>query len=79
MTNLFSLIDLLGWLGTIGLFAFYFLIARQRVLLAYIFGNIAGLFWLTVGVLTPLPSLIIMESVIIILNCYGIYNWRKNK
>ena len=79
MTNLFSLIDVLGWVGTAGLFAFYYLIARQRVLLAYLFGNVAGLFWLLVGILTPLPSLILMESVIILLNCYGIYNWRRKK
>ena len=81
-TNLIWL-DILGWIGTIGLFAFYWLLGSKLVLPAYIFGTIGAAMWLVIGILThlgyaaELPSLVVMESVIIIMNIRGIYKWKK--
>jgi len=77
--GLFSAADVVGWFGTFGLFAFYFLIARKKVLLAYAFGTTASILWAVVGIMWNQPSLIFMEVVIIMMNIYGIYNWSKKK
>jgi len=82
-TNLIWL-DVLGWAGTIGLFLFYWLLGSKRVVMAYVFGIIGGAMWLTIGILThfgyaaELPSLVLMESVIIVMNIRGIIKWRKD-
>ncbi len=75
--------DALGWLGAAGLFAFYWLIGSKRVLLAYLFGTLGAAAWLVIGILTELgyaaelPSLIVMESVIIVMNVRGFLAWRR--
>jgi hypothetical protein len=77
--------DALGWLGAAGLFAFYWLIGSKRVLLAYLFGTLGAAAWLAIGILTELgyaaelPSLIVMESVIIVMNVRGFLAWRKGR
>lgn len=77
--------DALGWIGAAGLFAFYWLIGSKRVLEAYVFGTIGATAWLGVGILTEmgyaaeLPSLIVMEAVIIGMNIRGILAWRRSK
>ncbi len=77
--------DALGWLGAAGLFAFYWLIGSKRVLLAYLFGTLGAAAWLAIGILTELgyaaelPSLIVMESVIIVMNVRGFLAWRKGQ
>ncbi len=69
--------DILGWIGTLGLFAFYWQLAKGKVVNAYLFGIAAGVVWGAVGVLLSLPSLLFMETVIIFLNLHGIHAWRK--
>ena len=77
-------LSLCGWLGTLGLFLFYWLLGSGKVLSAYIYGTIGALGWLIVGIGTmyhyhvQLPSLILMESVVIVMNIRGIVNWRKS-
>lgn len=77
--------DGLGWLGAAGLFTFYWLIGSKRVLLAYLFGTLGAAAWLAIGILTELgyaaelPSLIVMESVIIVMNVRGFLAWRKSQ
>ncbi len=77
--------DALGWLGAAGLFAFYWLLGSKRVLLAYIFGTLGAAAWLVIGILTELgyaaelPSLIVMEAVIIVMNVRGIIAWRAQR
>lgn len=79
-----TLLWLFGWLGTIGLFIFYWLIGSGKVVQAYVAGIIGGFFWLLIGVGTmygihpTLPSLVLMESVIIIMNIRGIIKWRRD-
>lgn len=75
--------DFLGWAGAMGLFVFYWLLGSKRVVMAYVFGIIGSIMWLVIGILiamgyaTTLPSLIVMESVIIIMNIRGIIAWKK--
>lgn len=81
----FFLLDWLGWAGMLGLGLFYWLIGSGKVLQAYVWGTLGAGAWLIVGVLTyygyaaQLPSLILMETMVIILNIRGIINWRKQK
>jgi hypothetical protein len=75
----FTTSDILGWIGTFGLFAFYYLLSKGKVVKAYIFGIVAGGFWAAVGLLQSLPSLLFMEMVIILLNSRGIYLWHKRE
>jgi len=83
MINIEIFMLLCGWLGTLGLFLFYWLLGSGKVLPAYIYGTIGAFGWLIVGIGTmysvhvQLPSLILMESVVIIMNIRGILNWRK--
>lgn len=87
MDNFINLpiLDFVGWAGACGLFIFYWLLGSQKVLSAYIFGTLGALAWLAVGIATQmgyaseLPSLIVMEVVVIIMNIRGILNWRKNR
>jgi hypothetical protein len=78
------LLDILGWVGFFGLGVFYWLLGSGKVLTAYIWGTIGAAAWLAVGILThfgfaaQLPSLIIMEAMVIVMNIRGIINWRKS-
>jgi nicotinamide riboside transporter PnuC len=78
-------LDWIGWIGFVGLGLFYWLLGSGNVLQAYIFGTIGAVAWLIVGIATQLgfasqlPSLIIMETMVILMNIRGIYNWRKEK
>lgn len=78
-------VNILGWLGTFGLFAFYWLLGSGKVLQAYIWGCFGAAGWLTIGILShfdihaEMPSLVLMETVVIIMNIRGIFNWRKQK
>ncbi len=50
---------------------------------AYVYGTIGALAWLIVGIFTELgfaaklPSLIVMEIMVVVMNIRGIINWRK--
>lgn len=76
-------LDLIGWVGFVGLGIFYWLLGSGKVLVAYIFGIIGAIAWLIVGIATEmgfaaqLPSLIIMEAMVILMNIRGIYKWKK--
>lgn len=76
---------LCGWAGTIGLFLFYWLLGSGKVLHAYIYGTVGAAFWLVIGIASmfgihpTLPSLILMESVIIIMNIRGIIKWNRGQ
>ena len=67
-------LDLIGWVGFVGLGIFYWLLGSGKVLVAYIFGIIGAIAWLIVGIATEmgfaaqLPSLIIMEAMQKLLN-----------
>jgi len=84
MTEL-PLLDIIGWVGFVGLGLFYWLLGSGKVLVAYIFSIIGAGAWLCVGIASEmgyaaeLPSLITMETMIIAMNIRGIYNWRKDK
>jgi hypothetical protein len=77
------LVSVLGWLGFAGLAAFYWLIGSGKVLKAYVFGTIGAVAWLFVGIASyygavpELPSLVVMEAMVVAMNIRGIYNWRK--
>jgi len=79
MTNLFTTEDVLGWIGTAGLIIFYVLLAKRKILWAYAAGTTASILWLFVGLLTAIPSLVVLEVVIICINVYGMYNWFKEE
>lgn len=78
-------LDLVGWIGFLGLGAFYWLLGSGEVLTAYIFSIIGAGAWLVIGVASEmgyaaeLPSLITMETMIILMNIRGIWNWRKDR
>jgi len=78
-----TLFWLLGWGGTIGLFVFYWLLGSGKVVQAYTAGIIGGVFWLIIGIGTmfgvhvQLPSLVLMETVIIVMNIRGIIKWKR--
>ena len=77
-------LDFVGWVGMFGLGLFYWLLGSGKVLHAYLWGTLGALAWLIVGVATEmgyaakLPSLIVMESMIIVMNARGIRNWYRD-
>lgn len=79
----FNVLDLIGWIGFFGLGAFYWLLGSGKVLQAYVYGTIGAVAWLIVGIFTEfgfasqLPSLIVMEIMVVVMNIRGIINWRK--
>lgn len=80
-------LDLTGWIGSIFLLLFYWLLGSQRIGWAYFCSTVGAALWLAVGVAitffesTPesLPSLIFVEAAIIFMNIRGILLWRKKK
>ncbi len=76
-------LDMIGWLGAICLGLFYYLLGSGKVVVAYVFSLIGGVFWLTIGVATimgyaaHMPSLIATEVMVIVLNIRGIYKWMR--
>lgn len=81
-----NVLDMLGWGGAIGLLAFYWLMGSQRIMAAYAAGTLGGLCWFVVGCVTTfsdtvvsLPSLMIMEAMVIALNVRAMWRWSKKK
>jgi len=78
-------LDFIGWIGLAGLSIFYWLLGSGKVLMAYIYGIIGAMAWLIVGIATKmgyaseLPSLIVMEAMVIVMNIRGIYYWKKEQ
>jgi len=76
-------IDGIGWIGFIGLGMFYWLLGSGKVVQAYYWGIVGGIAWLIIGILTKmgyaseLPSLIVMEIMIIGMNIRGIIMWKR--
>ena len=72
-----------GWAGFAGLMGFYWFLAKKKVLRAYGFGIFGGVAWFIIGVATilgyaaTLPSLALMELVIIGLMIHGIIKWGR--
>jgi len=79
-------LDLLGWGGAVGLLLFYWLMGSQRIMPAYIAGTLGGVCWFIIGIVTwfwdvsvSLPSLAIMEAMVITLNVRAMWRWHKKK
>ena len=79
------MMDAIGWLGFTGLGLFYWQLGSGKVLSAYIYGTLGALAWLAVGVMShlgihsELPSLVVMETMVVIMNIRGILHWRKER
>jgi hypothetical protein len=80
-----QILSLLGWLGFAGLMAFYWMIGSGRPIKAYVASSVGAAAFLIIGVAiqmgyqVKLPSLIVMESVIIGLNLRAIYKLRGDR
>lgn len=80
-----NVLDLIGWVGFVGLGLFYWLLGSGKVLQAYIYGTMGAIAWLIVGILTEfgfaaqLPSLVMMEIMVVGMNIRGIILWRREK
>jgi hypothetical protein len=78
------ILNYFGWLGFIGLMAFYWMIGTGRPLRAYLASTFGALMFLIVGAASQfgyaahLPSLWIMESCIIILNLRAIWKLKHD-
>ena len=68
--------DILGWIGNIGFISGSFLIARKRVEGFYTFA-LGNLLYIILGVLLRMTSLWAISCYLLIMNIYGIINWRK--
>lgn len=80
-----QMLGLLGWVGFAGLMAFYWMIGSGRPVKAYVASTVGAAMFLIVGVAiqlgyaVKLPSLIVMESVIIVLNVRSIAKLRAGQ
>ena len=72
-------LDVIGLFGTVGLLLFYWLLSKQQVMKAYVFGTAGAALWMIVGIATPLYSLIFMECAVIAMNIKGMRDWRHKK
>ena len=68
--------DILGWLGNIGFFIGAIHLAQKKVNGFYwqIEGNA---FYLIQGIVLGMSSLIICSAILVIINIFGIINWRN--
>lgn len=76
------ILDLFGWLGFAGLMAFYWMIGTGRPARAYVASCFGASMFLIIGIAswfgyaTHLPSLVIMEAAIILLNLRALHKLR---
>ncbi len=70
--------QILGWIGTFLFFYGVYALARKNVLGFYSNG-IANILYGTQAVLMSNWPLLVCSFGLLIINIYGIYNWRKRK
>ena len=80
-----SVIDIIGWVGFIGVVLFYWLISNDKVIEAHICGIVGTLAFLALGIAvttghcTKVPSLLTMQVMVIALNIRGMVLWKKKR
>lgn len=70
-------IDILGWIGNVGFLVGAIYLTRCKPVASQAFNIFGNLFYAWYAWLLPTPSLVVLSFLLIMLNIYGIYNWRK--
>lgn len=69
--------DIIGWVGNIFYVAGAILIAIKRPRLGQFINIIGGLAYAIQGFIAGLSSLLAIEIILVIINSYGVYNWKQ--
>jgi len=76
--NAFLLADIFGWIGNVGFILGLFYLARLKKPIPSMWWNIFGnSLYALYSFLLQTPSLVVLSLILISMNLYGIYQWKK--
>lgn len=73
-----SYINLIGWIGNLFFVLGAILLAKKKIL-GFYSNALANLIYIYFAILIAKDSLIFLSIFLILVNAWGIYNWRKTK
>jgi len=78
MDNVF-LADIFGWIGNIGFILGLYYLAKMKKPIHSMWWNVFGnALYAIYSILLNTPSLVVLSLLLIVMNLYGVYSWKKD-